>query len=83
MSHNTYEGIPPYYLDLIKKGQNDITRIQCNINELCATLDFEIDNNNKPRIDEIKEQITDLVKQKMSIRKKIESYTKCQCKTCR
>jgi DNA-binding transcriptional regulator GbsR (MarR family) len=78
----TYENIPTYYVELIKKGQREIEHITCRINQLCGCLQFAEQNKNQPRIAEIKDQITELAKQKAHIREKLERYTKCQCSMC-
>ena len=79
----TYQGIPTYYIKLIKKGQQEIEHITCRINQLCACLDFAEQNGNTDRIKEIKDQIGKLAMQKMAIREKLESYVRCQCNTCK
>ena len=66
--------ISTYYLGLIKKGQEDITSIQCRINQLCSCLDFAEEAVNAGRIKEIKAEITELAKKKMEIQEKIERH---------
>ncbi len=66
--------IPTYYIELIKKGQREIERITCRINQLCGCLDFAEENGNTDRIKEIRAQIAELAKQKMAIREKLERY---------
>lgn len=81
MNH-AYENIPTYYVELIKRGQQEIEHINARINQLCGCLDFAKQNSNTTRINEINEQITELAKQEMRIKEKIKRYTQCQCKTC-
>lgn len=71
--------IPTYYLGLIRKGQEDITRIQCRINQLCGCLDFAKEAGNTDRIKEISAEITELAKKKMATREKIERYAQHHC----
>lgn len=73
--------IPTYYLGLIKKGQEDITNIQCRINQLCSCLDFAEAFGNTDRIKEIKLEITQLAKKKMTTQEKIERYAQHHCST--
>ena len=67
--------IPTYYIGLIKKGQREVEHITCRINQLCACLDFAEQNGNTDRIKEIKTQITELAKQKMALREKLEKWS--------
>ena len=71
--------IPTHYLGLIKKCQEDITNIQCRINQLCSCLDFAEEAVNTDRIKEIKAEITKLAKKKMATREKIERYAQLHC----
>ena len=82
-SPELYQGIPTYYVELIKKGQQEVEHITCRINQLCGCLDFAEQNGNTTRIKEIKDQIGKLAKQKMAIREKLDRYTKCQCSACK
>jgi len=66
--------IPTYYIGLIKKGQQEVEHITCRINQLCGCLDFAEQNGNTDRIKEIKSQITELAKKKMTLREKLERY---------
>ena len=66
--------IPTYYIGLIKKGQREVEHITCRINQLCGCLDFAEQNGNTDRIKEIKSQITELAKQKMTLREKLEKW---------
>ena len=66
--------IPTYYIGLIKKGQREVEHITCRINQLCGCLDFAEQNGNTDRIKEIKAQITELAKQKMALREKLEKW---------
>ena len=66
--------IPTYYIGLIKKGQQEVEHITCRINQLCGCLDFAEQNGNTDRIKEIKDQITELAKQKMTLREKMERW---------
>lgn len=66
--------IPTYYIELIKKGQREIERITCRINQLCGCLDFAEENGNTDRIKEIRAQIAELAKQEMAICEKLERY---------
>ena len=66
--------IPTYYIGLIKKGQREVEHITCRINQLCGCLDFAEQNGNTDRIKEIKSQITELAKQKMELREKLEKW---------
>ena len=68
------DNIPTYYIGLIKKGQQEVEHITCRINQLCGCLDFAEQNGNTERIKEIKSQITELAKQKMALREKIEKW---------
>ena len=67
--------IPTYYLGLIKKGQEEIKHINARINQLCGCLDFAEQKGNTDRIKEIKSQITELAKQKMALREKLEKLS--------
>jgi len=67
--------IPTYYIGLIKKGQREVEHITCRINQLCGCLDFAEQNGNTDRIKEIKSQITELAKQKMALREKLEKWS--------
>ena len=67
--------IPTYYIGLIKKGQREVEHITCRINQLCTCLDFAEQNGNTDRIKEIKTQITELAKQKMALREKLEKWS--------
>lgn len=71
----TYQGIPTYYINLIKKGQQEIEHITCRINQLCGCLDFAEQNGNTTRIEEIKDQIGKLAIQKMELREKLEKWS--------
>lgn len=66
--------IPTYYIGLIKKGQQEVEHITCRINQLCGCLDFAEQNGNTDRIKEIKVQITELAKKKMTLREKMERW---------
>jgi hypothetical protein len=77
-----YEGMPTYYVELAKKGQEEIKHIEARISQLCGCLDFAEQNGNTPRIEEIKAEIGKLAMREMTIREKLNRYTKCQCKTC-
>ena len=66
--------IPTYYIGLIKQGQQEVEHITCRINQLCGCLDFAEQNGNTDRIKEIKTQITELAKQKMALREKMERW---------
>ena len=66
--------IPTYYIGLIKKGHREVEHITCRINQLCTCLDFAEQNGNTDRIKEIKTQITELAKQKMVLREKLEKW---------
>ena len=79
---NLYENIPTYYVELIKKGQQEIEHINARINQLCGCLDFARQNKNEARINEINVEIARLAMQEVRIKEKIERYSKCQCKTC-
>ena len=78
-----YEGIPTYYIELIKKCKEEIRHINARISQLCGCYDFAEQNGNTDRIKEIKDQVGKLAMQKLKIELKIESYTKCQCSSCR
>jgi hypothetical protein len=80
---NLYQGIPTYYIELIKKGQEEIKHINARINQLCGCLDFAKETGSINRINEINAQITELAKRELYIKEKIESYTRCQCNACK
>ena len=80
---NLYENIPTYYVELIKKGQQEIEHINARINQLCGCLDFAEQNGNTTRIEEIKAEIGRLAMQEKRIQEKIESYITCQCNACK
>ncbi len=82
-SLNLYEGMPTYYIKLIEKGQEEIKHINARINQLCGCLDFAEQNDNKPRIEEIKAEIGKLAMREMAIKEKLDRYTKCQCTACK
>lgn len=75
---NLHNDIPTYYIELIRAGQREIEHITCRINQLCGCLQFAEQADNKPRITEIKSQITELAKQKAVLREKLERYV-AQC----
>ena len=77
-----YEGIPTYYVDLIKKGKEEIKHINARINQLCGCLDFAEQNGNTTRIEEIKAEIGKLAMREIAIKEKLDRYTKCQCSMC-
>ena len=71
---NLHNDIPTYYIELIRVGQREIEHITCRINQLCGCLQFAEQADNKPRIAEIKDLITELAKRKMALREKLERY---------
>ena len=83
MQYNIYENMPTYYVELVKKGQEEIKHINARINQLCGCLDFARQNKNEARIDEINSEITRLAMQELRIKDKIKRYTQCQCKMCK
>ena len=68
------DNIPTYYIGLIKRGHREVEHITCRINQLCSCLDFAEQNGNTDRIKEIKVQITELAKKKMTLREKMERW---------
>lgn len=82
MSYNLYENMPTYYVELVKKHQEEIKHINARIDQLCGCLDFARQNKNEARINEINVEITRLAMKEVHLKEKIARYTQCQCKTC-
>jgi glutathionylspermidine synthase len=82
-SPELYQGIPTYYVELIKKGQEEIRHINARFNQLCGCLDFARQNKNEARINELNVELARLATEEARIKAKIKSYTTCQCTTCK
>ena len=78
-----YEGIPTYYVELIKKGKEEIRHINARFNQLCGCLDFARQNGNEARINELNVELARLATEEARIKAKIERYTNCQCSSCK
>jgi len=78
-----YEGIPTYYVELIKQHKEEIRHLEARWNQLNAQRHNAINAGKGERAQDIIEQMTDNFTRQRILQRKIDSYTKCQCSACK
>ena len=80
---NLYEGIPTYYVELIKSKENEINHLQWRWNQMHTMRNNAINAGKAERAEEIKSKMMLLSSLMTVLKEKIKSYTTCQCVKCK
>ena len=80
---NLYEGMPTYYIKLVKQHTEEIRHLKARWNQLNTQRHNAINAGKGDRAQEIIEQMTANFTRQRLLQGKIDRYTKCQCIACK
>ena len=79
---NLYEGMPTYYVNLVKKHAEEIRHLKARWNQMHTQRHNAISAGKAERVEELKAQMIENLKSQRALQSKIDHYTKCQCSLC-
>ena len=77
---NLYEGMPTYYVKLVKQHAEEIRHLKARWNQMHTMRNNAI---NAERAEEIKAQMLENFNRQRALQDKIDRHTKCQCSACK
>ena len=80
---NLYEGMPTYYIKLVKQHTEEIRHLKARWNQMHTQRHNAINAGKADRAQEIIEQMTENFNRQRALQAKIDRYTKCQCSSCK
>ena len=80
---NFYEGMPTYYVNLVKKHAEEIIHLKARWNQMHTQRHNAINAGKADRAEEIKAQMLENFNRQRALQDKIDRYTKCQCSACK
>ena len=79
---NLYEGMPTYYIKLVKQHTEEIRHLKARWNQLHTMRHNAINAGKAERAQEIITQMIENFTRQRLLQGKIDRYTKCQCSAC-
>ena len=80
---NLYEGMPTYYVKLVKQHAEEIRHLKARWNQMHTMRNNAINAGKAERAEEIKSKMMLLSSLMTVLKEKIKSYTTCQCAMCK
>ena len=80
---NLYEGMPTYYVKLVKQHTEEIRHLKARWNQMHTQRHNAINAGKADRAEEIKSQMLENFNRQRALQDKIDRYTKCQCSSCK
>ena len=80
---NLYEGMPTYYVKLVKAHTEEIRHLKSRWNQMHTMRNNAINVDKAERAEEIKAQMLENFNRQRALQDKIDRYTKCQCAACK
>ena len=80
---NLYEGMPTYYIKLVKQHTEEIRHLKARWNQLPTMRNNAINAGKADRAEEIKAQMLENFNRQRALQDKIDRHTKCQCSACK
>ena len=80
---NLYEGMPTYYVKLVKQHTEEIRHLKARWNQMYTQRHNAINAGKADRAEEIKSQMLENFNRQRALQDNIDRYTKCQCSACR
>ena len=79
---NLYEGMPTYYVKLVKQHSEEIRHLKARWNQMHTQRHNAINAGKSERVEDLKTQMIENFKRQQTLQSKIDGYTKCQCSKC-
>jgi hypothetical protein len=76
---NLYEGMPTYYIKLVKQHSEEIRHLNARWDQMHTQRNNAISTGKEKRAEEIKTGMVENFKRQRVLQDKIDRYTKCQC----
>ena len=80
---NLYEGMPTYYVKLVKQHTEEIRHLKARWNQMYTQRHNAINAGKADRAEEINAQMLENFIRQRTLQDKIDRYTKCQCSACK
>jgi hypothetical protein len=80
---NLYEGMPTYYVKLVKQHSEEIRHLKARWNQMYTQRHNAINAGKADRAEEINAQMLENFNRQRALQDKIDRYTKCQCSACK
>ena len=80
---NLYEGMPTYYIKLVKQHTEEIRHLKARWNQMHTKRHKAINAGKAVRAEEIEAQMLENLNRQRALQDKIDRYTKCQCSACK
>ena len=80
---NLYEGMPTYYIKLVKQHTEEISHLKARWNQLNTQRHNAVNAGKADRAQEIITQMIENFNRQRVLQDKIDRYTKCQCSACK
>ena len=80
---NLYEGMPTYYVKLVKQHTEEIKHLKARWNQMHTMRNNATNAGKAERAKEIKAQMLENTNRRRALQDKIDRYTKCQCSACK
>ena len=80
---NLYEGMPTYYIKLVKQHTEEIRHLKARWNQMYTQRHNAINAGKADRAEEINAQMLENFIRQRTLQDKIDRYTKCQCSACK
>ena len=80
---NLYEGMPTYYVKLVKQHSEEIRHLKARWNQMFTQRHNAINAGKADRAEEINAQMLENFIRQQALQDKIDRYTKCQCSACK
>ena len=80
---NLYEGMPTYYVKLVKQHTEEIRHLKARWNQMYTQRHNAINAGKADRAEEINAQMLENFTRQRALQDKIDRYTKCQCSACK
>ena len=80
---NLYEGMPTYYIKLVKQHTEEIRHLKARWNQMYTQRHNAINAGKTDRAEEINAQMLENFIRQRTLQDKIDRYTKCQCSACK
>jgi hypothetical protein len=80
---NLYEGMPTYYVKLVKQHTEEIRHLNARWNQMYTQRHNAINAGKADRAEEINAQMLENFIRQRELQDKIDRYTKCQCSACK
>ena len=80
---NLYEGMPTYYIKLVKQHTEEIRHLKARWNQMYTQRHNAINAGKADRAEEINAQMLENFIRQQALQDKIDRHTKCQCSACK